>query len=65
MAGATATAGVQSSVDVNTAPVVPNSGFAGKPHVWSWIWFVLAVLVVLGFHIRVFGRPVPPAANFP
>lgn len=54
-----------SAVDVNSSPVIPMAGAAQKPHVWTWIWFVLAVLVVLGFHIRVFGRPVPPAASFP
>jgi len=64
MAGASA--GVQSSIDVNTSPVIATGGGAlSAPHTWSWIWFVLAVLTVLGFHIRVFGRPVPPAATFP
>jgi len=57
--------GLASSIDVNAQPVIPNSTMAQKPHVWSWIWFVLAIFVILGFHIRVFGRPVPPAANFP
>ena len=62
---ATATAGVQSTIDVESSPVIANTGMASKPHVWSWIWFVLAVLVIMGFHIRVFGRPIPPAAQFP
>lgn len=61
----TAAAGVQSSIDVETSPVIPGSGRFGAPHTWSWIWFVVAVLVVLGFHVRVFGRPIPPAAQFP
>lgn len=62
---ATATAGVQSSVDVNSVPVIPNMGMATQPHTWSYIWFGLAVLTILGFHIRVFGQAIPPAANFP
>jgi hypothetical protein len=57
--------GVKSAVDVNTQPVIPNVSSASKPYLWSWIWFVLAVLVILGYHIRMFGRPVPPAASFP
>jgi hypothetical protein len=58
--------GVQSSIDVETQPVIPGAGgFASSPSTWCWIWFILAVLVVLGFHIRVFGRAVPPAASFP
>lgn len=61
----TATAGVQSSIDVETSPVIPGTGTMGAPHTWSWIWFILAVLVVLGFHIRVFGTAIPPGANFP
>lgn len=61
----TATAGVQSSIDVETSPVIAGTGTMGSPHIWSWIWFGLAVLVVLGFHIRVFGAAIPPGANFP
>lgn len=57
--------GLQSDMSVSSQPVISGMGFGSKPHVWSWIWFVVAVLVVLGFHIRVFGRPIPPAANFP
>lgn len=60
-----AQAGVQSSIDVETSPVIPSTGRMGNPSTWSWIWFAVAVLVVLGFHVRVFGRPVPPAAAFP
>jgi hypothetical protein len=62
---ATATAGVQSSIDVNTSPVITSTGNLSRPHMWTWIWFVIAVLVVLGFHVRVFGHPIPPAASFP
>jgi hypothetical protein len=57
--------GVQSTLSVENQPVIPNSSMASSPHVWSWIWFVVAVLVILGFHIRIFGRAVPPAARFP
>ena len=57
--------GLQSSVDVNASPVIPKSSAASKPHVWAWIWFAVAVCVILGFHIRVFGHPIPPAARFP
>lgn len=60
-----ATAGVQSTVDVNMAPTVSTNKPSASPATWSIIWFVLAVLVVVGFHIRVFGHPVPPAARFP
>lgn len=62
---ATATAGVQSNLDVESSPVIPTVGTLGQPHMWSWIWLAVAVLVVLGFHIRVFGHPLPPGANFP
>lgn len=57
--------GLQSQVQVNAAPVIPRSNFTSKPHYWTYIWFAVAVLVILGFHIRIFGRPVPPAARFP
>lgn len=57
--------GLQSDVSVNSSPVIPNSGFASRPHIWSWIWFFVAVVIVLGFHVRLFGRAIPPAANFP
>jgi hypothetical protein len=57
--------GLQSDLSVSSQPVIPNSSFASSPHVWSWIWFAVAVLVILGFHIRIFGRAVPPAARFP
>jgi len=60
-----ATAGVQSNIDVEGVPVIPMAGSLSRPHVWTWIWFLLAVLIVLGFHVRVFGHPVPPSANFP
>jgi hypothetical protein len=58
-------AGLKSTLDVNASPVIPGGSLLAKPHVWAWIWFVTAVLVIIGFHIRVFGHPVPPAANFP
>lgn len=57
--------GLQSDMSVSSQPVIPAASLAAKPHVWSWIWFVLAIMVVLGFHIRVFGRPIPPAARMP
>lgn len=61
----TATAGIQSNIDVESSPVIGTSNAMGSPHIWSWIWFIVAVLVVLGFHIRVFGAAIPPGANFP
>lgn len=57
--------GLQSDLSVSSQPVIAASSAASQPHVWSWIWFVVAVLVVLGFHVRMFGTPVPPAARFP
>lgn len=57
--------GLQSDLSVSSLPVIGNSGAASKPHVWAWIWFVVAVLIILGFHIRVFGTAIPPGANFP
>lgn len=57
-------AGIQSEINVESSPVVPGRNMMGA-HVWSWIWFGLAVLTIIGFHIRVFGHAVPPAANFP
>ena len=61
---ATASAGLQSELDVNASPTVPGAA-ATSPHIWSWIWFILAVLTIGGFHIRMFGRPVPPTVRFP
>ena len=58
-------AGLQSALSVSSQPVIAASSAASQPHVWSWIWFVLAILVVLGFHIRIFGRPIPPAVRMP
>lgn len=63
--GTDTSAGVQSSIDVNASPVIPQNSPLAKPHIWSWIWFFFAVLVIIGFHIRMFGRAVPPAARFP
>lgn len=57
--------GLQSDLSVSSQPVIPGASMASQPHVWSWIWFVLAVLVVLGFHIRIFGQPIPPASGLP
>lgn len=57
--------GVQSDLSVSSQPVIPGSSMASRPDIWSWIWFVVAVLVVLGFHVRMFGRPIPPAAHMP
>lgn len=65
MATAQATSGLQSSIDTATSPVIPSVGIISQPHVWSWIWFTLAVFVILGFHIRMFGRAIPPDARFP
>jgi hypothetical protein len=61
---ASGTVGVQSTVDVNSSPTTMQNKSA-NPATWSIIWFVVAVLVVIGFHIKVFGHPVPPAARFP
>lgn len=59
--------GVQSTLDVESSPVISTgvSGMIGQPATWTWIWFVVSVLVIIGFHVRVFGRAVPPAAQFP
>ena len=56
--------GLQSEVDVNSVPTVGGMN-AGKPATWSWIWFFVALLVIVGFHIKLFGRAIPPSANFP
>jgi hypothetical protein len=62
----TATAGVQSTLDVEASPVIgSSSSMIGQPATWTWIWFGAAILVIIGFHVRVFGRAVPPAAQFP
>lgn len=61
---ASASAGLQSEVDVNSVPTVGSNG-AGNPATWSWIWFIVSVLVIAGFHVKMFGRAVPPSANFP
>lgn len=57
-------AGVQSSLDVNQSPIV-NMSPSASPSTWSMIWFVVAVAVVIGFHIKIFGTAVPPVARFP
>ena len=57
--------GLRSSIDVNASPVIPHSKWASQASTWSWIWFVVALLIIIGFHIRIFGRAVPPAARFP
>jgi hypothetical protein len=58
-----ASVGIQSQLDVNASPTVGMK--PSTPATWTWIWFFLAVAVIVGFHIRVFGHPIPPAANFP
>ena len=57
--------GLQSSVDVNAVPVIPGTSPLSRSHVWSWIWFIVAIFVIAGFHVKVFGAAVPPAARFP
>jgi hypothetical protein len=57
--------GLQSRIDVNSVPVIPSIGVLGQPYTWSWIWFVVAILIVAGFHIKVFGAAVPPSPRFP
>ena len=56
-----ATVGIQSQLDVNASPTVGMA--TSSPATWSWIWFVAAVLVIAGFHIRMFGHPIPPASS--
>ena len=61
----TAEPGLQSRIETENSPMIPGMSPLGKSHTWSWIWFILAILVVAGFHIRVFGAAVPPAPRFP
>lgn len=63
--GVTAQPGLQSEIETNSVPVIPSMSPLGKSETWSWIWFVLAILVITGFHIKVFGAAVPPAPRFP
>lgn len=63
--GVDATSGLQSQLDVNSSPVIPGTSALSKTSTWSWIWFVVAILVIAGFHVRIFGMAVPPAARFP
>lgn len=62
---ARAAAGVQSELDVESNSAVASNGSGLQISHWTWIWFVLALLVIIGFHIRMFGHVVPPAAHFP
>jgi hypothetical protein len=57
--------GLQSRIDTENSPVIPAMSPLGQSHTWSWIWFVLAILVIAGFHIKVFGSAVPPSPRFP
>lgn len=57
--------GLQSAVDVNATPVIPGGNALSRPYLWSWFWLVAAILVIAGFHIKLFGAAVPPAARFP
>jgi hypothetical protein len=59
------TAGLQSSLNVQSQPVIPSTSALSSASTWAWIWFILAMLTIIGFHVRVFGHPVPPAARFP
>ena len=61
---ARAAAGVQSELDVESNSAVVGGSGLSISH-WTWIWFALALLVIIGFHIRMFGHVVPPAARFP
>lgn len=63
--GVDAQPGLASSIDVNAQPVIPGGTPLSRSATWSWIWFVAALLVIAGFHIKVFGAAVPPAARFP
>lgn len=58
-----AQAGIQSEINVESSPTV--QGAVTTPSTWAFIWFGVSVLVILGFHIRLFGHVLPPSAHFP
>lgn len=55
--------GVVQQADVFGA--VGGAKTAGSPAFWSYVWVAVAALIILGFHVRVFGVPLPPNARFP
>lgn len=62
MAGATA--GVVGQAEVNAPQGTPIS----QPKTaafWSWVWLGVCGIIILGFHIRVFGATIPPIAVSP
>ena len=62
MAGAKA--GVVGQAELNSPQGSPIKA-AWTPATWAWIWFGVAVFIVLGFHIRIFGSTFPPNASLP
>lgn len=54
-----ARAGVVGQAELET-PSTPTAPARWTPSTWAWIWFGMACLVIVGFHIRVFGVTVPP-----
>lgn len=58
-------AGIQSEINVESSPVIGMPSGVSVPSTWTWIWFVAAMLIIVGFHVKMFGRAIPPSANFP
>lgn len=62
MAGAQA--GVVGQAEINApqgTPISPPKSAA----FWSWFWLGLCAVIILGFHIRIFGMALPPQAVSP
>lgn len=62
MAGAEA--GVVGQVELNSPQGTPLSK-PKSPAFWTWLWFGVAVFIVMGFHVRVFGVSVPSSPALP
>lgn len=54
-----AQAGVVGQAEIN-APTGSPISQPKSAAFWAWVWFGIAVAIVLGFHVRVFGVAVPP-----
>lgn len=61
-------AGAQAGVVGQAEVLAPQGNPVSRqksPAFWSWVFFIASVLIVLGFHVRIFGVTLPPSASLP
>ena len=56
-----AQAGVVGAAEVNMPTTAGTPAKAPKPaSFWAWVFFAASILIIMGFHLRLFGVDIPP-----